>query len=842
MNTQARQATPDAAPVLELRGISKSFGSVRALKEVSVAFAPGEVHAIVGENGAGKSTLIAIAAGVLMADAGEIVRDGARIAEPDPREMRERGLSVAYQHPALAPHLTVLENLQLVAPALRGADGPAEARRLIAMVATEPLQMDVGWRVSDLSLAQQHVVEIARALATNPRVLFLDEPTEPFQQNDVRKLFDLIKRLRDQGVTIVYVSHRLHEVTELADRISVLRDGELIATRRAAEISMAEIVTAIAGRPLGQIFPPKSAAVGEPLLEIRNLSGPGFDEASLVARAGEIVGLAGIEGQGQREFLRAVVGVGRRRGGEVLVKGRRVSANSPHASRAAGIGFVPDDRHAEGLFLNLPIRENIGLGNLARILKRGVVQRAKEAEIGRAVAAGLNVRAASIEVLVVNLSGGNQQKVLFGREMSGDAAVLMVDEPTRGVDIGARTEIYKQLRDLADRGMAIVVSSSDGVELEGLCDRVLIFARGRIVRELTGGEVTDTGITEANMTATVSRAQQAAGRDRQGRLRDLLASDHFPAVVLAAVTAFIVIGTNAINPFFLSEFSIASMLNLLSILALISLAQLCVLLVGAIDLSVGPLAGLAVVLASFFLPRGATPEVLIGGSLAILAISLVFGFIQGLVVTGLRLPSIVVTLASFIGLQGISLLLRPRPSGTISDALSENLSFPLFDVLPASLVLTVLLLVALEWTLYRRPLGRQQRAIGSDAAASHKLGVSQRRGYLIAFTAAGGLTGMAGLILAGQVGIGSATTGADYTLQSITAVVLGGAAIAGGRGSFLCTMLGAMMVQSIISASSFLNADSSYHYTAVGALTLIAAVLFSLARRGRVATARAAKA
>ncbi len=366
-------------PVMTLADLRKSFGPVRALKGVDVLIMPGEVHAIVGENGAGKSTLIGIAAGVLRADAGAIYYGGKYIAAPDPRQMREEGVAVVYQHPALAPDLTVLENLQLAAPALAGPGGAAEAERLLARIATDELRMPVGKRVAELSLAQRHIVEIARALATNPKVLFLDEPTEPLQLPDVRKLFDLIGELKRDGVGIVYVSHRLHEVDELADRISVMRDGEIIDSRLARSITPAEIVALIAGRPLGQIFPAKAKSVGAPLFKVEGLSGRGFDHVDLVVHAGEIVGLAGIEGEGQREFIRAAAGIDRHHGGEVRVKDSKISGDSPGAFRKSGIGFITDDRHTEGVFLNLTLRENFSLGFLPAISHFGVIDRAAEA-------------------------------------------------------------------------------------------------------------------------------------------------------------------------------------------------------------------------------------------------------------------------------------------------------------------------------------------------------------------------------------------------------------------------------------------------------------------------------
>jgi ribose transport system ATP-binding protein len=817
-------------PVMTLADIRKSFGPVRALKGVDVLIMPGEVHAIVGENGAGKSTLIGIAAGVLRADSGAIYYGGKYVGAPDPRQMREDGVSVVYQHPALAPDLTVLENLALAAPSLAGAQGAAEAERLLARIATDELRMPVSRRVAELSLAQRHVVEIARALATHPRVLFLDEPTEPLQHGDVRKLFDLIGELKRDGVGIVYVSHRLHEVDELADRISVMRDGEIIDSRMAESITPAEIVALIAGRPLGQIFPAKATNVGAPLFAVSRLSGRGFDQVDLVVHAGEIVGLAGIEGEGQREFIRAAAGVDRRHGGEVRVKDFKIAGDSPGAFRRSGIGFVPDDRHAEGVFLNLTLRENFSLGFLDSISRYWVIDRAAEAGRAKEITQDLRVRAASTESKLFELSGGNQQKALFGREISAQPTVLLVDEPTKGVDIGARSEIYQRLRAIADAGLAVLVSSSDGIELEGICDRVLIFARGRIVHELSGAAVTDAAITEANLTATVSRASKAPAGMQIHRWREFAASDHFPALVLAFLTLIILGGTQALNGYFLSPFSIKSILSFFSILAFLSSAQLATVLVGAIDLSVGPLAGLCVVLASFLAPDGIETGPFAAGLIFILMLTTGFGLLQGLLITSLRLPAIVVTIATFIGLQGMSLLLRPTAAGIIDDAISNAAQFPILLV-PAGVLLTLAMVAGAEYLLYRTGFGRSFRAVGSSPLASHRLGIDSRRLTWLAFVISGFLTGIGGLMLAGQVGIGSPSTGSDYTLMSITVVVLGGASVAGGRGSFVSTLLGAALVQATSSASSYIDANSSVHYTVIGTLTLLAAIFFSLARR-----------
>ncbi len=317
------------------------------------------------------------------------------------------------------------------------------------------------------------------------------------------------------------------------------------------------------------------------------------------------------------------------------------------------------------------MRENYSLGFLDAISRLGVVDRAAEASRAKAITEDMRVRAASTESKLFELSGGNQQKVLFGREISAKPTVLLVDEPTKGVDIGSRSEIYQRLRAIADQGLGVVVSSSDGIELEGICDRVLIFARGRIVHELTGAAVTDAAITEANLTATVSRASEAPAVARDRRWSKFAASDHFPALVLAVLTIIILGGTQALNGYFLSPFSIKSMLSFFSILAFLSCAQLATVLVGAIDLSIGPLAGLCVVLASFLVPDGVETGPLVAGVIFILMCTTAFGLLQGLLITSLRLPAIVVTIATFIGLQGVSLLLRPTAAGTIDDAISD---------------------------------------------------------------------------------------------------------------------------------------------------------------------------
>jgi ribose transport system ATP-binding protein len=832
-----------AAPVMGITGATKSYGPVEALKAVNLNVRRGEVHAVVGENGAGKSTLIGIAAGAIPPDFAVIRVTGKEIKRPKAKKLRRAGVAVTFQHPAVAKEMTVLENLQLAAPRLTGSAGRAEAERLLAAVASEQHAMSLDARVRDLTLPQHHIIELAGALAFKPKVLFLDEPTEPFQQAEIDKLFDLINRLREEGVGIVYVSHRLREIEELADHITVLRDGKSIASRPAARITTDEIITMIAGRPLGQVFPGKAQITGETVLDVEELAGPGFSNVSFTARAGEIVGVTGVEGEGQREFLRTIAGLERRTGGSVRIKGKTVTGDTAAASRHAGIGFVTDDRHEEGLFPSLKLRENIGIGALDRISTHGVVDRKRDRALTKevmdrlGVVLGLHAGAREKDVdetLASELSGGNQQKTLIGRELAGKPDVVLIDEPTKGVDVGARTEIYERLRELANSGVAVVVASSDGIELEGLCDRVAVFARGHIVKELADEALTDEAITEANLTATVARAggPAATRKDREPRWRRIMAADHFPAVVLAVLTAIVLLGTESISDYFLSAFNVGTMLTFLAILSFISIAQLGTILVGRIDLSVGALAGFVVVLASFLTPDGAGPWATLGGVVLILAIASGFGLVQGWLVTWLNIPAIVVTLATFIGLQGMSLVLRPQAGGAITDYISDVTQWGLAAV-PACFLAIVVIVAVFESGLFRTALGRRLRAVGSNPLAAVRAGISANRHIVLAFVLSGLFSGIGGLILAGQVGIGSPATGIDYTLMSITAVVLGGTRIAGGRGSVLSTLMGAALVQSLSSASSFINQDSSIHLIILGAVTLVAATFFSVARRER---------
>src|SRR3984893_1548758 len=496
--------------VLRLDHIVKSFPGVVALRDVSFTVRSGEVHALVGENGAGKSTLMAVAAGVIAPDSGVVEIGAQRLTRPSPSAAQMLGLAVVSQHATVLDDLSVTENLLFSLPAERRparADVTEWARRHLADVGAD---IRPGALAGDLAIAQRQLVEIARALALDSRVLVLDEPTESLTAVESTRLFQQVERLRQAGTAVVYISHRFPEVQRVADRITVLRDGEVRGTFDAAAVTEHDVLQLIVGREVAHAFPDKPAAASSSaaLLEAKGLSGPRFTGVDLTLRPGEIVGLAGVEGNGQREFLRALAGL-LPSSGQIRMAGQPVTGLTPARANARGIVHLPGDRHTEGAFLPLSVRENASALILSRLSRWGGVDRGAEAARARQAVASLNVRTPSIESQVASLSGGNQQKVVFARSLAADPAILLADEPTRGVDVGARMEIYRLLRGFASAGHAVLALSSDAIELVGLCDRVLVFSRGRVVRHLTGADLTERAITEAAIMAARARDEVA---------------------------------------------------------------------------------------------------------------------------------------------------------------------------------------------------------------------------------------------------------------------------------------------------------------------------------------------
>ncbi len=486
-----------------MRGITKSFPGVRALDGVSFDVRAGEVHALVGENGAGKSTLMKILAGADRADAGEIVIDGTRVTIDGPRAAERLGIGMIYQEFNLVPHLGAIENIVLGNEPTRGPflDYPAATAVASKVLADLGIVLPFDRPVRLLSVAQQQTVEIAKALARNARLIVMDEPTAALTDREIDALFALIRGLRDRGVAFVYISHRLEELPRIADRITVLRDGRAIETHAAADISRDQLIHLMVGRPLDAHFPDLPAVADDAPVVLRvehiGVAAAHVRDVTFDVHAGEIVGLAGLVGAGRTEIVRAISGADVPTEGSIDVDGRRVVVHNPRSAIRAGIALIPEDRKSQGLVLGMSVRENTTLAHLDAYSRGGFIDERAERAVVQDEIENLNIRTPSEEQLVRNLSGGNQQKVVLAKWLLGDAKAYLFDEPTRGIDVGAKAEIYALMIALLKRGAAIVMVSSELPEVLGMSHRILVVRDGAIRQEFSRADATPAKVIAA---------------------------------------------------------------------------------------------------------------------------------------------------------------------------------------------------------------------------------------------------------------------------------------------------------------------------------------------------------
>jgi ABC-type sugar transport system ATPase subunit len=481
-------------PILAVHGVEKSFDGVRALHGVSLELRAGEVHAIVGENGAGKSTLTKIITGAIQADAGSIEVCGQTIGRNDPNVSRALGIAAIYQQPALFPHLTVAENIALpleMGCSKRTVDWKSRNRRAASLVEGLGATIDPRRLAGTLSMADQQIVEIAKAVGADAKILLMDEPTAVLTEREVERVFALIRRLKANGAGILYISHRLEEILAIADRITVLRDGHRVACRNAAEVGRGELIEMMVGRSIASVFPKRAVPIGDVALEVRGLRNEreGLRDISFSVRAGEIFGLAGMVGAGRTTLARTLFGLAPEPG-DVFLSGRPHRIHSPADAMRLGIGYVPEDRRRNGVILEMDVARNIGLANLKSVSRRGLVSARSERELATRYVKKLRIKTPSVSTATGKLSGGNQQKVALARWLATRPRILILDEPTQGVDVGSKTEVHELIVGLAERGLAILLISSELPEILGMCDRIGVFHAGRLAGILTRAEAT----------------------------------------------------------------------------------------------------------------------------------------------------------------------------------------------------------------------------------------------------------------------------------------------------------------------------------------------------------------
>jgi rhamnose transport system ATP-binding protein len=502
--------------VLALRDVSKSFGPVVALRSGRIEARAGSIHALVGENGAGKSTLVKIVAGVHRRDTGELLLGDEEVDFHSTAESKDAGVAVIYQEPTLFPDLTVTENIFMGRQPLgRGrrvdrAAMYAEAQRLFAGLG---VHIDPRRPARGLSIADQQIIEIAKAISLDASVLVMDEPTAALSGVEVERLFAVARGLRDEGRALVFISHRFDEVFDLCDTVTVMRDGEYVSTDTIADTSVDQIVSRMVGREVSDLFPKIPAQVGDVVLEVEDLSSLGtFHDISFSVRAGEIVGLAGLVGAGRSEIARAVFGVDRYDAGSVRVSGRAVPPRSPRAAIRAGMAFVPEDRRKQGLVTDASVARNVAAVIRRGLTHAGVLATRDENRAAGPWAARLEVKTSALDMHAATMSGGNQQKVVLAKWLATEPRLLIIDEPTRGIDVGTKAEVHRLLSDLAGQGLAILMISSELPEVLGMADRVLVVCEGRVTAELSRDEATPEAVMHA-ATATVHHTADVVGEE-----------------------------------------------------------------------------------------------------------------------------------------------------------------------------------------------------------------------------------------------------------------------------------------------------------------------------------------
>ena len=486
--------------VLSVEGAAKNFGGVKALVNAGLTLYTKEIHALLGENGAGKSTLLKTLAGVHRLDAGTITLNGKNFEQGSTRLAREQGIAVIYQEPNLFPDLTLAENVFAGRQPLKGGSVDwkfmeDESRELFAQLGV-PLNPHI--RARGLSIADQQIVEIAKAISTKANVIVMDEPTAALSSKEVERLFSVARNLRDQGCAVVFVSHRLDEVFALCDRITIMRDGSTVSTALASELDEPQVIRAMVGRDVSDLFPKLSTTIGDVVLDVKDLARDGqFEDISFTVRAGEIVALAGLVGSGRSEVARAIFGVDHYDAGSVTLNGKALKAGSPLDAMDAGVALVPEDRRQQGLFMPTSIAKNAAITMLSRIRKGFIVSAKAERKVADDWTAVLQTKFASIDDPVERLSGGNQQKVVLAKWLATEPKLLIVDEPTRGIDVGTKAEVHKLLSQKAQDGLAVLMISSELPEVLGMADRIFVMREGHIVKEFSRAEATSEAVIAA---------------------------------------------------------------------------------------------------------------------------------------------------------------------------------------------------------------------------------------------------------------------------------------------------------------------------------------------------------
>jgi ribose transport system ATP-binding protein len=836
-------------PLVEARGISMAFPGVRALDGVDFDVLPGEVHALIGENGAGKSTLVRILAGEIADYGGEVRIDGEARRLADPREAIAGGIAVIPQELQLVAPLSAAENVFLGREP-RTPFGLVDRRALDARTSDElaalgDTHVRPGDAVEHLEAGQRQLVAIARALSLQARLIVMDEPTASLGAEDAARLEKLVRRLAERGVAIVYISHKLDEVRRLADRVTVLRDGRRITTRDAAGLDEAEMVRLMVGREIPRVelepLPPGSAEV----LRVESLSVADPDrpggfrvrDVSLSVRRGEIVGLAGLIGAGRTDFLLALTGALEAEvSGRVRVGGHDYRPTDPAAAREAGLVLLPEERKSQAIFPDMTVGRNVTVGALEKVSRFGWIDGSGEREAAELGMRATGVRAASPAAPIATLSGGNQQKAVLARCLFASPSVLLLDEPTRGIDLAARAEIYTLLRRLAAEGFGILLCSSELSEILTQCHRVVVFREGRVTAELSREEATEERVLAAaagtgpENSLAPQRGERVGVRGgspppaappRRHRLSHLTGLFGLAAVVVLSVLFSPVRGG---RPVFLGIGNLTDILRQVAEKGILAVGMTAVIVSGGIDLSVGSVLALAATLTAWFLMKGGLS--LAAAALAVLAVGGLWGAVNGFVVARWRLQPFIATLATMSAARGVARYVSGGtaiPLGFGPGGAPETMraiAGVVVPFVPVPAVLFVASVAAMHIYLSRTRAGRYLYAIGDNETAARLAGVRVRWHKASVYVIAAVLAALAGIVHCAQLEQGNPNDGVAYELDAIAAVVIGGTSLSGGTGTVGGTLVGVLIIGVINNIMGLNNVDANLQLILKGVIIL----------------------
>jgi len=854
-------------PIVGLSEATKIFGGTTAIEDVSFDLCAGEVLALLGENGAGKSTCVKLLAGVHQPTRGHLHLEGVPVTLRTPLDAQRQGIAVMHQHPGLFPDLTITENLFIGRQLRRGLgqlDRRAMAREASRVLDLVGLAQSPETQLSRLRISEQQLVEVAKALIVNARVLIMDEPTAALSTREVDRLFAVVDQLRRSGVAMMFVGHRMEEVYTVADRIAVMRDGRMVEEAPLADMPQPRALALMVGRPMSDLYPNLSPPQAEEILSVQQLGRSGeFSDLSFALRKGEILGLGGLVGSGRTEVARVLFGITQPDAGTITLHGKPIQFRTPGEAMDSGIAYVSEDRLGQSLVMDFSILRNATLTVLDDVTQNGMVSRERELAVVKPQLDRMRLRFHSFDQPVSTLSGGNQQKVVLSKWLATAPSVLILDEPTQGVDVQTKAEVHAMVANLASKGMAIILISSEMPELLGMSHRILVLREGRVAARFERGEATQEKVIYA-ATASDERpagaAAASASTDEPSPLRLLPKSTASETPVadapahwahqlgtslkqtflrrelgLAAVMLAVIVPVWFVNPRILSASNLTALSMDAGLLTIVAAAQMLILLTRNIDLSVASVMGLSAYVAAALMKFH--PELGAASAVAAAAgVGLACGLINGLVVSRGGLPAIVVTLGTLSIYRGANSLLasgKQISADQVPASWLDMTAQPLAGV-PALVWIAAGILAVIAMVLRSWSVGRDLYAIGSNPSGAALIGIPIKQRVLGAFAVAGLLAGVAGALWASRYATIDSRTAFGYELTVIAAVVVGGVAIRGGSGTVLGVILGAVSLLVIRNALILLRVDPLWVQGVYGLVILAAIVLDSVVAKRAV--------